>query len=83
MKDTAKVLEDKATKKFKKAETNKDMSLVTQGNALKRSARESEVAATNLENTTLKVLNEKRAKLALSIIFVLMITTNIGICYIR
>jgi len=35
MKDTAKVLEDKATKKFKKAETNKDMSLVTQGNALK------------------------------------------------
>ena len=81
MKDTAKVLEDKAAKKIKKADTKKVISLITQGNALNRSAKESEVTATNLENTTLKVLlNEKRAKLDYYIIFVLMITTSIGVC---
>ena len=59
MKDSAKEMDNKATTKFGKAEQKNDMTLHTQGNAIKRKASKTTKEAQNLEEATLKELIEK------------------------
>ena len=63
MKDSAKEMDNKATTKFEKAEKRNDMTLLTQGNAIKRKSSKTTKEAQNLEETTLKELIEKRKQI--------------------
>ena len=63
MKDSAKEMDNKATTKFEKAEKRNDMTLPTQGNAIKRKSSKTTKEAQNLEETTLKELIEKRKQI--------------------
>jgi len=63
MKGSAKEMYNKATTKCEKAESKNDMTLLTQGNAIKRKASKTTKETQNLEETTLKELIEKRKQI--------------------
>ena len=63
MKDSAKEMENKATTKFEKSRGKNDMTLFTQGNAIKRKSSKTTKEAQYLEETTLKELIEKRKQI--------------------
>ena len=63
MKQTGADLDEKATRKFAKAEVKEDMSILVEGNALKRKSSDIRKAAEKLEQSTLAELTEKRMKL--------------------
>ena len=63
MKDSAEEMDNNATTKFEKAEKRNDMTLLTQGNAIKRKSSKTTKEAQNLEETTLKEHIEKRKQI--------------------